>query len=76
MQIVGIADHNLGNLESSLGHEYLLTDSNHLISVGQHSFYFGWGCGSTPQEARARALAGCRQRTTGCYVAVTVYSEG
>jgi hypothetical protein len=44
------------------------------LALGDTVGAYGWGWASTAAEARARARAECRARTTGAYIAVTVYS--
>jgi hypothetical protein len=44
------------------------------LALGAETGRYGWGWGSTSQRARESALADCAQRTSGCYIAASVYS--
>jgi hypothetical protein len=44
------------------------------LALGNTVGAYGYGWASTGAEARARARAECQARTTGAYIAVTVYS--
>jgi len=44
------------------------------LALGKEKGVYGWGVGSSRAIARSAAMQGCRDRTTGCYVAVLVFS--
>jgi hypothetical protein len=44
------------------------------LALGDRRGAYGWGWAFNRGEARARALNQCAARTTGAYVAVSVYS--
>jgi serine/threonine-protein kinase len=44
------------------------------LALGDATDAYGVGWASTAASAQAIALAKCRARTTGCYIAVTVFS--
>lgn len=44
------------------------------LALGDKAGIYGQAWGSTADIAQASALAACSQRTTGCYIAITVFS--
>ena len=44
------------------------------LAVGDDAEHYGWAWGATRDEAQQAALAHCRERTSNCRIAVSVFS--